>query len=475
MAETILSVGIDVGSSTTEVVFSELEVENTASAFAVPRISIVSKNVRYRSQVYITPLVSRDHIDAPGLRALVEREYRQAGYVPADVHTGAVIITGETARAENADEVINAISEFAGDFVVATAGPDLESVLAARGAGIDLLSKDDISRIANFDIGGGTTNIAVYNQGRLAGVSCLDIGARLVRIENNRIEAVRPSITRLAAARGIQGIEPGAPADVSKLRALADAMASELASAVGLAPREVWHEELYTNRGNPLDLGLRPDAISFTGGVADLVDRQDQPPVWEYGDLGVLFGRALAESADLKKVTRHVAAETINATVVGAGIHTTEISGSTVALIPELLPLKNVPIADIDDEDFAGLPSAIAEAVNLYIDRLDGPLALAMSTRLLTSFNAVQEFARAVVQGAKPLLDHKIPIIVVFADDRAKVVGQAIQVVSPGVPIMCIDGIYTRAGDYIDIGSPVGGGRAVPVVTKTLVFNESTD
>lgn len=475
MAEVVLSVGIDVGSSTTEVVFSELVVENTASAFAVPRITIVSKDVKYRSPVFLTPLVSRELIDAPSLRALVEGEYRAAGYVPADVRTGAVIITGETARADNADDVLEAISEFAGDFVVATAGPDLESVLAARGAGVDMLSTKNINRIANFDIGGGTTNIAVYDQGRLVGVSCLDIGARLVRVEGDRIVAVRPSIARLAAARGLPGIEPGKPADVGRLRALADAMATELAAAVGLAPREAWHDELYTNRGAPLDLSLRPHAVSFTGGVADLVDRRDQPPVWEYGDLGVLFGQALAESPGFRGVTRHIAAETINATVVGAGIHTTEISGSTVSLIPDLLPLKNVPIADIPDVAIATLHAAIDDAINLYTDRLDGPLALAMSTRLLTSFTAVQEFATAVIKGVRPLLERRLPVVVVFGDDRAKVVGQAIQVQQPGVQVMCIDGIYTRAGDYIDIGKPVGGGRAVPVVTKTLVFNQSTD
>lgn len=475
MAEIILSVGIDVGSSTTEVVFSELAIENTASAFAVPRITIISKEIKYRSPVYLTPLLSRELIDAPALRGIVEHEYRQSGYVPADVRTGAVIITGETARADNADEVIEAISEFAGDFVVATAGPDLESVLAARGAGVDVLSNKNLSRIANFDIGGGTTNIAVYDMGRLVGVSCLDIGARLVRVEGGRITSVRPSITRLAAARGLVGIEPGAPADEGRLRALADAMASELAAAVGLAPREPWHEGLYTNRGRPLDLSLRPGAVSFTGGVADLVDRNDAPEVWAYGDLGVLFGQALAQSPAFRGTTRHVAAETINATVVGAGIHITEISGSTVSLIPHLLPLKNVPIADIPDVAIHGLPTAIEDAINLYTDKLDGPLALAMSTRLLTSFAAVQEFATAVLQGVAPLLARKLPIVVVFADDRAKVVGQAIQVQSPGVPVMCIDGIYTRAGDYIDIGQPVGGGRAVPVVTKTLVFNESTD
>ena len=76
-------------------------------------------------------------IDAQGVRAIVEEEYRKSGFDKGEIATGAVIITGETARKENAREVLSALSAFAGDFVVATAGPDLESILAARGAGAD--------------------------------------------------------------------------------------------------------------------------------------------------------------------------------------------------------------------------------------------------------------------------------------------------------------------------------------------------
>ena len=41
--ETLLTVGIDLGTSTTQLVLSELTVENFASAFTVPRISISDK------------------------------------------------------------------------------------------------------------------------------------------------------------------------------------------------------------------------------------------------------------------------------------------------------------------------------------------------------------------------------------------------------------------------------------------------
>ena len=127
----IVSVGIDIGTSTTQVVFSRLTMENAAGYFAVPRVSIVDKQVIYKGQVHTTPLKSPVLIDGAGVREIVAREYGRAGFRPADVETGAVIITGETARKENAREVLSALSAFAGDFVVATAGPDLESILAA--------------------------------------------------------------------------------------------------------------------------------------------------------------------------------------------------------------------------------------------------------------------------------------------------------------------------------------------------------
>ena len=129
MREEILSVGIDIGTSTTQLVFSNITIENTASNFSVPRIKIVDKNIIYRSEIYFTPLITQTKIDKDKVREIIESEYKKAGVKPSDVETGAVIITGETARKENANEVLQSLSGFAGDFVVATAGPDLESIM----------------------------------------------------------------------------------------------------------------------------------------------------------------------------------------------------------------------------------------------------------------------------------------------------------------------------------------------------------
>ena len=157
----ILSVGIDIGTSTTQLIFSRLTIENRASSYTVPRIDIVDKEVIYRSKIYFTPLRSATEIDAEAVKRIVREEYQAAGMTPEMLRTGAVIITGETARKENANEVLEALSDLAGDFVVATAGPDLESVLSARGAGTDALSKEKRTAIANVDIGGGTIDLSI--------------------------------------------------------------------------------------------------------------------------------------------------------------------------------------------------------------------------------------------------------------------------------------------------------------------------
>ena len=141
MKEDILSVGIDIGTSTTQLVFSNITIENKASIVSVPMISIVDKEVIYRSEIYFTPLLSLTEIDAIGVRKIIEGEYKKAGIRPEDVDTGAVIITGETARKENASEVLKSLSGFAGEFVVATAGPDLEGIIAGKGAGAGEFSK----------------------------------------------------------------------------------------------------------------------------------------------------------------------------------------------------------------------------------------------------------------------------------------------------------------------------------------------
>lgn len=181
MKETLISVGIDVGTTTTQVIFSNITIENMSSGARVPEFKIVGKEIFYKGKIHFTPLRSNTEIDETALKEIIEREYKNAGINPDDIDSGAVIITGETARKENAQNISKVLSGYAGEFVVATAGPDLEGIIAGKGSGAAKLSYENNDIVANFDIGGGTTNIAVFSQGEPIDTTCLDLGGRLLR------------------------------------------------------------------------------------------------------------------------------------------------------------------------------------------------------------------------------------------------------------------------------------------------------
>ncbi len=473
--EVILSVGIDIGTSTTQLIFSRLTLENRSSSYSAPKISIVDKEVIYRSKIYFTPLRSALEIDAEAVKDIVRGEYAAAGMTPAQVQTGAVIITGETARKQNANEVLAVLSDLAGDFVVATAGPDLESVLAARGAGTDTLSEENRTAVANLDIGGGTSNIALYEKGTLCGVCCLDIGGRLIKVENGRIAYIFPKIQALAARYDIY-LSVGDPADPEVLLGVCRLMANQLAQALHLAEPDGMHSDMYTNDGKPLPAAPRVKAVTFSGGVADCVYQSAENDPFRYGDIGVLLGWAVRECPFLNTVEHYRAQETIRATVVGAGTHATEVSGSTIHYAPGQLPVKNVPILKVSPEEEASLETLKASIQNqlpLYMpEGRAEAIAIAFLGEKRTGFAQIQALAAAIIEAAKEVIDSGFPLILVVETDIGKVLGNALHVLlNHKKEVICIDGVHTSSGDYIDIGEPVAGGRVLPVVIKTLIFN----
>ena len=99
--------------------------------------------------------------------------------------------------------VLAAISHLAGTFVVATAGPALESVLAARGAGADVYAREHRKWVLHLDIGGGTTNLArIDPQGKIVETGCLNVGGRLVKLDpQGTVTYVSPVLKGFPAPR----------------------------------------------------------------------------------------------------------------------------------------------------------------------------------------------------------------------------------------------------------------------------------
>ena len=257
MSEGLCSVGLDVGTTSTQMIVSRLEIENRAGSFSVPELEIGSREILYKSPVYFTPLLDESHVDAAKLKKIIDAEYQKAGIRREQVDTGAVIITGETSRKENARAVLEALSDLAGDFVVATAGPDLESVLAAKGAGAVAYSEETGKTVLHMDIGGGTANLAFIEQGRITATGCLNVGGRLIkRSKNGVITYVSPVL------QGLTDLQVGDYPSQGQLQAIAQILTHALEMAAGLRPKTSLLESLLT-RENAGQWHIRKADVAF--------------------------------------------------------------------------------------------------------------------------------------------------------------------------------------------------------------------
>ena len=441
MSESLLSLGLDVGTTSTQMVFSRLRIENKAGSFAVPEMEIEEREILYKSPVYFTPLLQGDLVDADALRKIVDREYASAGISKADVDTGAIIITGETSRKENARAVLDALSDYAGDFVVATAGPDLESVLAAKGAGAVEYSAKTGKTVLHMDIGGGTSNLALIEDGKIVATSCLNVGGRLLKIAPDGV------LTYVSPVLG--GIFPkkiGEVVNREEVHELCEKLVRALEAAAGLREERELTGKLHTV-GAAEFTPPENAVISFSGGVADCID--GEKPWLAFGDIGPELGRAIKKSR-LCAGQYRLGSETIRATVIGAGSHSAQLSGSTVFYQNIQFPLKNLPV----------VRSAAA------LQSLDGPGVLALEGQSAPTYGTLTELAGSIVAEFDGTM-----LVIALEQDMAKALGQILALrLGQNAPILCIDRVKLEAESYLDVGTPIG--PALPVVVKTLILSK---
>lgn len=443
-----MSVGLDVGTTSTQMIVSRLTAENRASAFAVPKMEITEREILYRSPVYFTPLSSHNLVDGAALRKLIEKEYAAAGITREQVDTGAVIITGETSRKENAQTVLSELSDFAGDFVVATAGPDLESILAARGAGA--MERSGGKRVLHMDIGGGTSNLCLMQDEKILATGCLNVGGRLLKLdETGRITYRSPVLD------GITDLQVGDVPTSGQLETLAQTLTSALEMAAGLRPEtDILCKLITKETGKAWQI---PEGVipSFSGGVADCIEK-DYPDL-QFGDMGPALGRAIRKSK-LCQGEYFLGTETIRATVIGAGCHSTQLSGSTVFFQNIPFPLKNIPAAVVPNPE-------TAQDVKTDLAALDADGVLAIPGYPSPSYGQVKALAEVIAEGFG-----EKPVMVCLEADMAKALGHCLRLLLPkDRPCLCMDGLALDPGAYLDVGEPVG--PALPVVIKTLVLS----
>ena len=457
MENKLLSVGLDVGTTTTQLILSRLTVENRASSFAVPELDITQREILYRGAVHMTPLLDESHVDGAGVGRIVEQEYRQAGIRPEDVDTGAVIITGESSRKENAAAVLDAVSAYAGEFVVTTAGPDLESVLAAKGAGVLELSRQSQLPVLHMDIGGGTSNLALVENGKILRTGCLNIGGRLLKFEDRKVSYVSPVL------EGLTDLRPGDYPRECQVESIAKMLTCALEMAAGLRPKTTLLDKLQTREaGKCWEPPQMPCMLSFSGGIADCIENTFPPRA--FSDMGPQLGMAIGQSL-LCQGPYRLGEETIRATVIGAGCHSAQLSGSTVFVRDVGLPLKNLPVVTFNrqEQDSPELPGLIRSR----LAQLDEEQAvLAMPGYEKPDYRLVQSLAYRIAQGVE-----KGQILVCLEADMAKALGQCIWLTGGSRGCLCIDRVRLQPGSFLDIGVPVG--PALPVVVKTLVLENS--
>ena len=392
----LISVGLDVGTTSSQMVVSKLVVENRAGSFAVPRMEIRQRQILYKSPVFFTPLKGGELVDAMALRQMVDQQYRAAGITKAEVDTGAVIITGETSRKENARAVLDALSDYAGEFVVATAGPDLESVLAAKGAGAVDFSEETGKTVLHMDIGGGTSNLALIENGVITATTCLNVGGRLLKIDpDGVIGYVSPVLD------GLFRKQVGQRVSREEVMALAENLTQALEMAAGLREKTDLLEKLITGEVKRRIFPVPEKAvISFSGGVADCIESEQ--PFLAFGDLGPELGQAIRRSR-LCGGDYMLGSETIRATVIGAGCHSTQLSGSTVYCQNVHFPLKNLPVVESAAE----------------LEKLDGPGILALRGISSPGYGQVTALAEEL---CREMGDRSVYLA--LREDMAKVVSE---------------------------------------------------
>src|SRR5262245_53981677 len=228
---TLTTVGIDIGSSGTQVIFSRINLRRLGEDLS-SRYVVTSRETLFQSAAALTPYRSEAHIDEARLGAIIDDAYNAAGIDPAGIDTGAVILTGEALRRENAEAIAGIVAEKGGDFVCATAGHHMESMLAAYGSGAATVSNAEHKRILNIDIGGGTTKLAVVEHGKVVATAAVHIGGRLAVVDHDGLIVRLDPAGKHHAKRAGFAWSHGDVAHAADLDTVADGMADSLIAAL---------------------------------------------------------------------------------------------------------------------------------------------------------------------------------------------------------------------------------------------------
>jgi len=473
---TLTTVGIDIGSSGTQVIFSRVHLRRLAEDLT-SRYYVVSRETLFQSPVALTPYRSEERIDDEKLGAIIDEAYGAAALRPGNIDTGVVILTGEALRRENAQGIAAILSEQGGEFVTATAGHHMESMLAAYGSGAARVSSDESKRILNIDIGGGTTKLGLVEKGRVIATAAVHIGGRLQVVDNGTIVRLDPAGKYHAKRAGFSW-NRGDAIDPAAMQKVADVMADTLVAAIATRPIPHDAEHLYLT--DPIaDLG-RIDGIMFSGGVGEYVYEREQR---DFGDMGPRLGQAIRERIRSGAFPWPVlpAGECIRATALGASEYSVQLSGNTsyISAPGTLLPRRNLQVLQPSFEcgeivDSQKLAAAIRDHVVAFdLQDSDREIALALRWTGMPAHERLLAFAQGIKKGLADRIAKKEPVFIMLDGDVAQTLGHILRdELDVGSELLVIDGVVLWDFDYIDLGRIRMPSYTVPVTIKSLVFSE---
>jgi ethanolamine utilization protein EutA len=470
----LVSVGVDIGSSTSHLVFSRLELTLEGSRYRVTKRDVLNE-----SEILLTPYVDETRIDVEALESFINGQYKTAKIRREDVDTGALILTGVAVRRRNARAIAELFAQEAGKFVAVSAGDGLEATMAAHGSGAVAHSAKIGGVVLNIDIGGGTSKFAICINGKVQEVSAIDVGARLLAFDADGVVVRVEEAGRKHAAWAGFDVALGQKISQDNLQKMVAGMMDKLFGM--LKPEAIAESVKGLLRLPPLTFKGEIDCVMFSGGVSEFIYNREKT---SFGDLGPLFAQEVhRRMADLDMLVMEPAAR-IRATVIGASQYTVQVSGNTVFIAPEdAVPVRNVAVVapefPLSEEDFT--KEAVRDALLSALRRLDllhgrQPVAVAFHWDGSATFQRLQAFCSGVAEGLKDIFAKSHPLVLVNDGDIGGIVGLHFQdELQMQNSIISIDGISLSDFDYIDIGALIPSSGAVPVVIKSLIFPASPE
>jgi ethanolamine utilization protein EutA len=464
---TVVSAGLDVGSSTSHLSISRLVLRRKGAELSTELV-VAERTVLYRSPVTLTPYRSDTLIDADALEEFLDAAYAEAGYARDDIDTGVVIVTGEAANRPNAEQLAQKFAERSGTFICVSAGPHYEALLAAHGSGAAEISRLDRSTVLNIDIGGGTTKLSVITDGVITHTAALSVGARLVAFDGDtRLQRVEPPARWMLDELG-SSADLGDVLPADEQERLAELMASTLAALVTGGERSALLQRLWVTE--PLDPDALTDvsAIVFSGGVSEYIHGHEQA---DFGDLGRHLGRLIRDRLTDRGYWDRVrwSEQGIRATVLGAGEHSMQASGITSYFADdEVLPARGLKVVAAQVATPDGLADALrATAGRFELDGAQPDLVYALVLEAPIDYRLLRRIGEELLSVATA----EAPLFVVVDMDVAHALGRIIrEELGRTGPLIVLDGLVVGELDYLDIGRPLGPGVTVPVTVKSLTF-----